>query len=1544
MRKYAKLIAMLMLLSLFSPLAPVSSQTNLFSVESTSFRSSTGGSVYPGSANARLVVGVRYLGAESARSVHGCIDLPAGFSVQYRCVGARDPNGSTTAYVYYGDVVYFSFIVDVDRSVAPASYIAKLNVSARVGASLVSELLEVGVHVSPYPRLQLELSDAYWSPEAYPGTANTNLYIVFRANDIRIDSASVIVELPEGFYPRVARRSIGAVGRYSTFTVVVPGVSLSKNLSPGLYTVLVKVNATAVTDDGVYYDTSSTTQVQVQVSGSPQLLLKLVTSGWVGPRVPYGSKASDYRAIFRLEDSATISSIVATLRLPACARSSNGSSSIVTYVNRPIAYGEVFELLFSGITVECRSTAVAELMLEVLASKDGSEFWVTQTYTVPMTVQSPSIDVRVVASYWSPGPAYPGSSRLSLVLVVENYDYVSLYGSVVKMLSEILEPRESAVSNIAISSFSRSTIVFSGLSIPRTVAPGEYNLEVLLDSLVNSGGTIYAITLEFYVRISVAKPLTPHLEVVNYGWADGKAFGHSIGNILRVHVRNSDPSVTIRSLKASLHLPECFKIDEVSRTLAISTTVAYGSTVALEFKNIDVLCDGGAYRANLIVEVMGEIAGSSFWQDLAYSLVLYVESPTLNVDVLSAGWASGLAYSNSSRLTPYVTLVSYTRESLASAVVYVRPINARLSDGRTETAVAVREPVPYGSSFTVRLPTLEVDNVDGSVKLELLVAALVRYGQSLYNASRKLKVELPLVYENNLVVSWSQVEYGGSPSPLLPTARGVRVSTLITNLRPEPISISRVRTATPQGLIVLGIDGDCLRATLAGGGTCALGIVLQVQDSVEPSTYTLKVEVEYVKIVAGASLYNTEVLSIPLQVEALEDYAPNVRLLEAFWGAQQPMPAFPNSRHVPLTIVFQNLGRYDAVGVSARAESSLLNPVVDSAACATRLPQGGTCSIVLYFDIPASARGFLQLNVSLEYYMTAFGTNARVAKLYLVQLYVEPLEHYGGALLPVSWGWLNNYNVFPNTENTTYVVTVANRIPYSVSGIIAELYLPHGFRGNRGSVSIAYVDGPVRSYSSVNIGFRVSVGNVAPGAYSAVVRLDYVVLSGGPGVRVVAEYKVEVVVVDDSRAVEVVSSSWLEGSVEPGTYGALLNLVVRNNLVDGMTGVFLQLELPKGIFSSLDNTSILRLPPVSQQVIQSLAGAGRLHQTTLIQLLQQASAAPTVYSRGDMISFVAPLNLLVNTTGTYVANATLYYVDSWGTPRYCKFVVPLTILGSTRYIEVYLDGGTLRVSSRFTQAVLRLRNVGSSPAYNVYVTIYPHAQLPVIIASPAVNYVDRVDPDRDAELHLTLVYNPMGVYVTGAQTVVSYGTVPLLVGVIYRDVSGRPKTFNTTLVVVVEPFVELVLRDARAVVSAGTIRASGVVVNYGSATAFRAGVRICMMHTNECAESFIGDIEPGAQRAFSVSLSVQAFVRDVNLTLFYYNAYNELLYFTHRLPVSVTTTPTPATTPAEQLFVTERWVAIAAVAGFLVVVAFMIYKVASSYYKKLKTPSEVISS
>ncbi len=1549
MRRYSGLLLALLALSLCSTLVPTVSQSGVFYVETTSFRSYVGGDVYPGSTSARLEVGVKYLGTEVARSVYGCLQLPEGFSARSSCAGARGPDGGFIASVEYGEIVYFVFVVDVGREVSPGTYIASLNVTARIGATLVlvSEVSEISLTVSPYPELRLELVDSYWSPEAYPGTAGTTLYLVFRLGGATMDSATVVVELPEGFYPRTSRRTVGSVRKHTTFTVAVPGISVSRHVAPGAYRVSVRMNSTAVTDDGVYYSAAVSLEARVPVGDPPQLLVRLVNSGWTGSRVPYGSKAADYRVVLRLEDSATVSSLVAVLRLPACAVSSDGSSSIVVYSNRPVTYGEVFELVFGGITFSCRSTEFAELSLEVLAVKDGSEFWSTLRYLVPLVVQNPAVEVRVVASYWSPGPAYPGSSGISLVLILENFDYVSLYDGVARLRSGVTVPGELSVTNVVVGSLSRTTLVFRGLSVPRTVSPGDYWLELELDTLVDSGA-VYAASMWFRVPVRIEEPPSPRLEVVSYGWADGRAFGHSVGNALRVVIRNSDPSVTVRSLRASLDLPGCFEIGSLEREAVVSAVLAYGSSATLEFSGIDVLCRGGTYRANLTVEVLGEISGSAFWQTLRYGLPLVVEEPSLNVEVADAGWVSRVAYPNSSRLTPYVVLVSYTRDSLASVVAYVRPVNARLSDGGEEAAVALGGPVSYGSSLTIRLPSVEVEGVADSVELELRVEALARYGRTHYNASRTLRVRLPLVTEKNVALAHSHVEYMGSPSPLLPTARGVEVRILLVNLRPEPLSLSGVRADAPRGFRVLGIGGDCPRVTLTAGGTCSLGLTLEVSGDVEPATYELSVGIEYVKSSSGASLFGAEVFRIPVVVEPASEYVPEVVVLEAYWGLERPTAVFPRSRNVPLTVVLQNLGRYDAVGVTVSVESDALVPVVGSAACSTRLLPGSTCASVLYLDVPAGVEGYVEASVMLSYHMSSFGAFVQVSRSYVLRMYVEPLEQYGGTLTPLSWGWANNYNVFPETENATLVVSIANRFPHSVAGVLAELYLPEGFRGERGRVSVAYVDGPLRSLSTTPLGFRVSVGRVPPGSYTAVLRLDYVVLSGGPGVRLVEEHEVGILVVDDRHAVELVSSSWLEGSVEPGTYGVFLHLVVRNNLVDGMSGVFLQLDLPHGIYSSLDNSSTVRVPPLSRQFVESLlalgtSAAGRLPIAVLEQLLQQAGTPAATYRRGDLVEFVVPLNLLVDSTGRYAANATLHYIDGWGTPRRCGFTVELAVLGSVRYVEVYVDGGTVRVTSRFTRATLALRNFGSSPAYNVYVAVYPYSQLPVLVASPTVHYVDRVEPGREVELELTLAYNPMGVYaVAGAQTVVSYGTVPLVVAVVYRDASGRLKAFNTTVVVVVEPFIDLVLREQRAVLVAGTVRVSGVLVNYGSATAYRVGVRACAGE-GACAESFVGDVEPGAQRAFSVNVAVgSAATGEVGLTVLYYNAYNELQQLELGLPVTVAAPQTPTTPPAEHALVAERWVPLAVVGVFLAAVAYAIYRLASSYRERLRKASEVV--
>ena len=1512
-----------------------------FSVEGITFRSRVGGDVYPGSRAAQLVVEARYLGAMEASSVYACITLPQGFATYYRCSAARLANNTYVVAVGYGDVVLFTYTIDVGRDVAPGSYVASLNITYRVGGALYWELVSVTLFVSPYPELQLELEDYYWSPIAYPGTSGTNLYLMLRTGGVGVSSATLVLRLPEGFYPRELRSTVGYVGSYSSFTAVFTDIDLDRGLAPGSYSAVLEVRGTAITDDEVQYEASAILPVHLAVGEPPGVRLEVVDAGWLEPRVTYGTARATYRVVLRLaEPGATVSSLVATLKLPSCASFPNGSRISAVYLNTPVSYGEVFELQFAGVGVNCYLTEFAELQLALLVAKDGSEFWANLTYRLPLVVQNPTVDLRVVSVFWAPQVAYPGGSSLSLVVVLENFDHLSLYGGVATVRSEVLTPSSVSISGVSVDSFSRQTLTFDGLSISREVEPGIYPATLALDALVRSGRATYRASISFKILIRIDSPPKPLVEVVSYGWLDGVAFSNSTGNSIRVTLRNSDSAVVVRGLRLVLELPKCFSIHELDRVHVSSAQLTYGSATTVDFRGVDIACPPGVYVVNLTAEVLGDSKGSEFWANLTYRLPLAVREPVLNIELADAGWLSRIAYGNSSRLTPYIVLYSYTRDSIESAVITVTLVNAELSEGGRTKAIAVDSPLNYGESQTVRLPPVEVRGVS-SVEVVIDIKALVRYGLALYNASKQLYVSLPVVEERNLAVVELHSEYLGSGAPILPSARGVELVVVLANVRSEAITVVGVRAEAPDGVVVRGIGGSCVGAPLPGTSTCSLRLTLDVAENLTPSVYRLRLALSYAKSIADASLYSTEVLDLPLAVEPLEDYAPDVQLVNFYWGVGQPVPVYPNSSYVPLTLTLVNRGRYEAVGVVVRASSESLPTVVGSVVCSARLPLGTSCTATLYFNIPGNVYGYVDLAVEVEYSLSSFGACLTFSSSLRVWLYVEePRGLTSGGLAPVSWGWLNNYNVFPRTENATYVVAVANRLPYPVQGVLAELHLPEGFRGNAGSTATAYVDGPIRSYSSTTITFRVSVGDVAPGVYKALLRLDYVAQSGGPGTRLVEEYYVELRVIDESLAIEVISSGWVEGSVEPGTYGTLLHVVLRNNYVDGMYGAFLELRLPEGFTSSIDNSSVVRVAPLSPQVLQALATGGRQAVGSLAQLLLQPTA--TTYSRGSLLDFVVPLNVLVSSPGTYRAEALLHYVDQWGTPRSCRLSVAVPVLGSVRYISVDLDGGTVRVTSRVTRATLRVVNYGSSPAYNVYVAVFPYSQLPVLIASPSVHYIDRIDAGGSSEVKVTLVYNPMGVYAgVGATTVVSYGTVPIVVTVVFRDVGGRVRSFNNTIAVVVEPFVDLVLRDSRATLAGGALRVSGTLVNYGSAAAYRSRVVACVAQGQRCSDTFVGDVEPGSQRAFSVSVPLATPVGEVEVVVEYYNVYNELQSARFSVPVQAVVETTPASPTEAPLYTVERVAVTVAVVVFLAAVGYLLYRVAAGYYRKLKHLGEV---
>jgi len=724
---------------------------------------------------------------------------------------------------------------------------------------------------------------------------------------------------------------------------------------------------------------------------------------------------------------------------------------------------------------------------------------------------------------------------------------------------------------------------------------------------------------------------------------------------------------------------------------------------------------------------------------------------------------------------------------------------------------------------------------------------------------------------------------------------------------------------------------------------------IDVGENVRPGTYSAVLYVDgSAQTPDGVAYSASTTVPLAIEVKAVTADLYVLRLFSAQWGEARPSPAYPGSKYAPLTITIVNVGKYDVTSLRARASSQYLEPVKSEGVYSARIYSGGSCSLTFYFNVKEQAPESFHVAVFLEYWVDlGGGTLVKVKHDQDMQVFVERYTGTEGeGLYVASYGWLNNYNVFPCTDNATYQVTVANRLPFSVRGLKASLALPSGFKGDRGSTATAYVDGPVQSYSTTILSFRVSVGNVRPGTYKAVLILDYVVESGGPGARRVERYEVDLGVVSDSEALELVSAGWLGSAAEPGTYGALLRVDIRNNYVDSMSGTVLELSLPQGFFCSIDNSSRVKVAPTSPEVIRAVQQAIPQGLQSLVSILRSAVLSPPQerqYSRGDVISFLVPLNVLVDSTGTCLAVGNVSYVDSWGCVRRCRVEVPLVVLGSTKYVEVKFSG-SLSAKSRYTNATLWLRNIGSSPMYNVELTIRPVqgvTSTPLLIATPSTIYIDALAPNNQVAIPVTFAFNPAGYQsVMGATTIVNYGVVPLTVSISYKDASGHSHSFDTTVAIALEPFIDIVVKDLRAEASGNILEVSGTLINYGSATAYRVEVRVWA--GNGSSSTFVGDVDPGSQTAFRVRVPISESASGIaTMSIGYYNIFNE--HYVRELPISITRVqPKVEEGPAREAPPTFYGIlTIALIAAFLVLVGFLIFRLYRSHMKRIQAEAVV---
>jgi hypothetical protein len=859
--------------------------------------------------------------------------------------------------------------------------------------------------------------------------------------------------------------------------------------------------------------------------------------------------------------------------------------------------------------------------------------------------------------------------------------------------------------------------------------------------------------------------------------------------------------------------------------------------------------------------------------------------------------------------------------------------------------------VTLPENFTVKNPRANVGFVDVGDRFTLTFAGVtipVNAGLGVYNisiyADCKARTDDGVTYssstsieasvavespppEEPIMVANANTLYNGAPAPLLPSARNIVLRVYLINRLPNTISAMSVNATLPSGIFVRAISGTYING-IAPGGTCYVDLTLDVDPETEIGLTAGILDITYLRIVSGSSFLMNQSVSFPVNVESAHSYSSELAFIEAYWGYPEPAPAYSTSRYMPLTIRLVNNGRFDVRGVVINASSPYLTPIKDSEASATTVVSGGSCTAVLYFDINTDALN-IPVEIHVNYMFTEFGTHINMFRNFTASMPVESYPASESILSLVSAGWQNNVNVFPRTSNATYQVTLANRAPFSISGANLKLVLPSGMSSKGLGEATAYIEGPVRSLATFTTSFTVSVDDISPGNYDADLTVDCILLSGGPGVRRVEEFTLQIGVNDDRFALEVVDIRWYEGSVGPNTYGAHLIILVRNVYVDGLHGALLKLELPEGIYNSADNTSTVNAAPLSVQLQLPLQTQNLAEILNAFLGAQQASTTQ-VYGRGDILTFMFSLNLFDVKVGNYIFDGKLSYIDAWNGNREIFLTVPVAILGKTGYIGLIMTE-SISVRSRYVNTSLTLVNYGSSPVYDAYVMVSPYQGMPILIASPMVNYVKRILPEESLEIPLSLAYNPLGFYSqTGGVSSITYGPVPLMVSIFYIDSCGYSRVFNNSIVVVVEPFIDLILRNVRATGTNASSTVTGIIVNYGSSTAYRVEAELKVGETAE--SSFIGDIDPGSEVAFRVDINKYA--SSAILTVKYYDVFNKLDSKQINVNVTLQEAPVPPQTQAEQ-FPIERWIIVASVLVFLAVSSVLIYRMA----KKTKIES-----
>lgn len=1540
---------------------------NHFSLYAYSYKSSSDDQhIYPGSRNVELSIYVALNSSSRVRIYGACIILPQGFVISRGfslCSDANQLNGSTTYLVEPGAIVFFRYHVDVDRSVQPGNYELILVVRYSDGEYLYEQKIEkIIVTVSNYPQPSIEIVNWYWNPEAYPGSENVYLYLILKnSGNSDILQGYGAIELPSHvFTPSKFIININNLYRNMSTSIAIGPLSIYAHANQKPYEVRLILNLTLRTSDGATYSGTQTLVFQVTPSTSPRIHIKIIDYGFVDIKVFQESIRTRFYVTILNQDFAVIRTAIAYFNILSCGFFANNSNQSIYIFQSPINYGST-ATLYSDYIITSNTCSVVSINLDLLifGEIDGAEFWTSQKYSFSLPISLPSLNIRVADVFWEEGYVYPGTKNNNLVIVLENLDVVDVRNIVAKLKlnSMVFYPAEISLSNIAIASGSRSVLVYRSISISKQTSPGFYVAKLELAGIaVTPSGSFFRFNSSYSTLIEVSKyRFESVIEVLDYEWSTGKAYISMINTGLRVNVRISTPFYSIENPVGELHLPPGFVSRNGSNTIIsiLSGAYSYGQILTFSFQGIDVsVSSPGFYPMIFKINALAvDNSGSEFWIDYETVLKLYVYEPSVNVVLIDSLWINKITTYTTYGASLYISLQSYSLDTITNIVAFLNICNTEVTTISRNCAIisTVSRIINYGDIITLAFEEIDIECENCSyLNLFLTLSVVKSIGSSYYTAKTSYTIRLNLTSTlNQFKVIALNTYYNNNPAPLLPSARNMYININIANIRPYDVTwIKPEILLYPSSLFKINnIDGSCLNG-VTRGSVCDLIVNLDVDRNVKPGEYKMILNLTYALYVSNTMILSNEIIETTIVVADYDYYKPHIELSHWYWGIQTPVRVLPGQHNAPLTLVIVNNGRYrvDNVEVKITPLTKNIRTIANKTLCSSTLLPTAYCLATFYIDIDESIEKSTTFNVIIKYVFNEYGAHIVEEIIYTITIDVDMFAG-GKGLRLVDSGWINNWPVYPGTENATYVVKLYNSWAYRISSISAMLLLPSGFKSRGNDYVYNYVSGPIQSFQQLELTFTLSISNnLAPGRYWAKLVVEYVVESGLPYMRIKDEFDVYLQVYDEKNTLTLVSVSWLGSVPEPKTYGAILVISIRNNYVPIIKGPVLEIYTPSNILHSDTNTTyaIISATSVSPETIQLFLAAMPRYSFSLNEFLNQfARSYRSIdeYSYGDIFYFYLKLNLLIDTPGNYSAKAYLNFIDHWNNVKKIPVEIPIHILGTARTLEI-MALQPLKIENGIANLTIKLVNLGSAPIYNVYIYIVP--QTPLLIPSDGVKYIDLLKPDSSTYTSFRLIYNPVALFTgTGVQTI-RYSTAVFMITILYRDVSGHSRYFNLSIASVVEPFIEMKIVNARAVAVDRTLTVSGTVINYGLTVARNVEV-VVLGGDKVLGTTFLGDIDPATQYAFRIESSVDKQLTSLIIKVSYRDEYNIKHHTNISIPLiyeQKTTTPVALTNRGNEINLQYFVVAIA-VALFLILMGILFYKYVKKYVRKLEEKIEV---